>query len=69
MNLSPTLPTTLRQIASEYITGTDTVSRGDRGYLLDTADNIEAGTATLEDVEDAAAIASEYTEHSVKVEA
>jgi hypothetical protein len=68
MNLSPTLPTTLRQIA-DTINGTDPISRGDRGYLLDTADSIEAGAATLEDVEDAAAIASEYTEHFVKVEA
>ena len=59
MNLSPTLPGTLRQIAATIMPG-DPVAEGDHGYLLETADNIEAGTATTEDVEDATAIAAEY---------
>ena len=56
---SPTLPGTLRQTAAT-ITGTDQLARGDRGYLLETADKIDAGTATAEDIEDATAIAAEY---------
>lgn len=54
-----TTPGTLRQIAAT-IAGTGTVPTGDRGYLLDTADAIESGTATEEDIEDAIAIAAEY---------
>jgi hypothetical protein len=59
VNLSPTLPTTLRQIAATIMPG-DPTAEGDHGYLTDTADAIDAGTATDEDIEDAIAIAAEY---------
>ena len=58
--LSPTVPTTLRQVAQSIDPESSAMARGDAGYLNDAADAIERGDIDDMTLEDAIAIAKEY---------